>query len=200
MAKATAKPRRTQKQRSDSTRYEIVMAAARCISRQGFKAATLASIAKEAGVTWGAIQHHFGTKEAILDAVLDAGFEYTMERLQAVELMEKPLEERVTGFLKDYVKSLHHPVYQANLTIQRNEAELFIKSRKDRLQKEVDDLWWGLFGDVKLPKKKMNEIKNFTFMTLNGIGMDVMLFDDNEKRAKVHLRILRDNLLHMLTV
>jgi AcrR family transcriptional regulator len=200
MVQAKAKPRRTQKERSDSTRQQIVIAAATCISRAGFKAATMASIAKEAGITWGAIQHHFGTKEAILDAVLDAGFESTLERFETRHLAEKSLEYRVAGFLKDYAKTLHSPIYQANLTIQRNEPELFVKSRKDRMQKEVDELWWTLFGDVKIPKKRMNEIKNYTFMTLNGIGMDVMLFDEQQKRAKVNLRILRDNLLHMLAV
>ncbi|MBK6738875.1 MAG: helix-turn-helix transcriptional regulator [Haliea sp.] len=41
------------------------------IRETGFASATSTEIAKRAGVTWGAVQHHFGGKEEILEAVLE---------------------------------------------------------------------------------------------------------------------------------
>ena len=42
------------------------------IADVGFQKTTAAEIARRAGVTWGAVQHHFGGKEGILLAVLEA--------------------------------------------------------------------------------------------------------------------------------
>jgi AcrR family transcriptional regulator len=174
------------------------MAAARCISRAGFKAATMTSIAREAGVTWGAIQHHFGNKEAILDAVIEAGALGLRAGLQMDNVQFLALEVRIDQLLIAYEQKLGSPLYQANITIQRNEPELFAGSRASRLQQEIVDMWQDLFGDLKIPKQRMDDIRDFTFITLNGIAMFAMTFAEGRKGTKTHLGFLRENLLSML--
>ena len=41
-----------------------------CIAEQGFQRATASEITRRAGVTWGAVQHHFGGKDGLFEAVL----------------------------------------------------------------------------------------------------------------------------------
>ena len=53
----------------DSTRARLVDVAIACILDEGFYRASSDKIAKRAGVTWGVIQYHFGTREALLLAV-----------------------------------------------------------------------------------------------------------------------------------
>jgi AcrR family transcriptional regulator len=56
-------------------RERILQAAIAVIRSGGLAAASTASIASQAGLTWGAAQHHFGSKEEILEAVLGASHE-----------------------------------------------------------------------------------------------------------------------------
>lgn len=47
---------------AEQTRQDLIKAGERVFGRQGFSATRLSDIAKEAGVTRGAIYHHFGNK------------------------------------------------------------------------------------------------------------------------------------------
>lgn len=55
------------------TRAKVLSAAARIIRDRGYKAATMRAIALEAGIEAGSVYYHFGSKEDILDKVLDLG-------------------------------------------------------------------------------------------------------------------------------
>lgn len=54
----------------ESTPARVVDAAIACILEEGFYRASSNEIARRAEVTWGVIQYHFGTREALLLAVL----------------------------------------------------------------------------------------------------------------------------------
>ena len=60
----------------------MLSAAEELIAERGFAAASLAEIAEAAGVSKGAIYHHFRSKDDLLLALLDQHFE---ERMRAVE-------------------------------------------------------------------------------------------------------------------
>jgi AcrR family transcriptional regulator len=51
-------------------RSQIIAGAAACISKNGYSAASLTAIAKEAGVGKGVILYHFGNKDTLIEAVL----------------------------------------------------------------------------------------------------------------------------------
>ena len=59
----------------DSTRARVVDAAIACILDEGFYRASSNKIASRAGVTWGVIQYHFGTREALMVAVHERGLD-----------------------------------------------------------------------------------------------------------------------------
>ena len=59
----------------ESTRARVVDAAIDCILDEGFYRASSNKIAKRAGVTWGVIQYHFGTREALMLAVHERGLD-----------------------------------------------------------------------------------------------------------------------------
>ncbi|MCU1453644.1 MAG: regulatory protein TetR, partial [Acidimicrobiales bacterium] len=63
-----------------ATRQVMIDAAVASILERGFYRASSNEIARRAGVTWGVIQHHFGTRESLMLAVLEDG----MERFSAV--------------------------------------------------------------------------------------------------------------------
>jgi len=60
-----------QAERSAGTRAAIIAAAADLFGRGGFAETTMNQVAEAAGVAKGAIYHHFATKEALFEVVLE---------------------------------------------------------------------------------------------------------------------------------
>jgi AcrR family transcriptional regulator len=78
---------RTQAERSEGTRSALVDAARRLFGARGYAAVGTEEIVREAGVTRGALYHHFGGKEELLAAAF--------ERVEA-DLLER-ISERVVS-------------------------------------------------------------------------------------------------------
>lgn len=53
------------------TRKKILKAAVRLFARQGYHKTTISDIAQAIGLTTGAVFHHFSSKDALLDAVVE---------------------------------------------------------------------------------------------------------------------------------
>ena len=64
-------PRRTQAERSEATRGALLTAARRLFTEKGYAATGRDEIAAAAGVTRGALYHHFAGKEAVFRAVVE---------------------------------------------------------------------------------------------------------------------------------
>jgi AcrR family transcriptional regulator len=61
--------RRTQEQRRTATRAALLAAAAELVVESGVRAVTLARVGERAGYSRGIVTHHFGSKQALLDAL-----------------------------------------------------------------------------------------------------------------------------------
>ena len=89
--------------RHESRRRQIIDAAIRCFRKNGFHAASMASLAKEAGMSVGHIYHYFENKEAIIAAFIEdgiEGFRGYMEQMQAYEgsFVDAMVEQADFGF------------------------------------------------------------------------------------------------------
>jgi AcrR family transcriptional regulator len=78
------RPRRRQIDRSLETRALLIGAAIELLRRDGFAGASTAAIAKRAGVTTGALHHHFATKCDLFLGVLDQCNERVRTRLERI--------------------------------------------------------------------------------------------------------------------
>ncbi|MEV6174922.1 TetR/AcrR family transcriptional regulator [Streptomyces sp. NPDC051954] len=63
--------RRTQEQRRAETERRVLDAAMALIARSGSRAVTLAEVGEAAGYSRGIVYHHFGSRERLLEAVVD---------------------------------------------------------------------------------------------------------------------------------
>jgi len=59
--------------KAEATRQSILEAAARIFRRDGYAAARLTDIAAEIGMKAGSLYYHFGSREALVEAVMQAG-------------------------------------------------------------------------------------------------------------------------------
>jgi TetR/AcrR family transcriptional regulator, acrAB operon repressor len=99
--------RRT-KEQAANTRAAIVDSALRCFDRHGIASSTMEQIACEAGVTKGAVYHHFEGKHEILGAIRDQLSLPLLDEADTALLRasEMPALERVERFLIDCVQNL----------------------------------------------------------------------------------------------
>lgn len=67
----TAKAPRTQLERRELSEKQMLKAAIALFARQGYLKTTLTEIGKESGYTAGLVSHKFGSKEGLLQAVVD---------------------------------------------------------------------------------------------------------------------------------
>ncbi|HYC80920.1 MAG TPA: TetR/AcrR family transcriptional regulator [Solirubrobacterales bacterium] len=94
------KRRRTQAERSEATRGALMTAARRLFAAHGYDEVSAEEIVRAAGVTRGALYHHFGGKPKLLDAVYDQLEREVTERIARVVLgseLESPLEAMRAG-------------------------------------------------------------------------------------------------------
>ncbi|MBA3301104.1 MAG: TetR/AcrR family transcriptional regulator [Thermoleophilaceae bacterium] len=71
MARTTATPGRTQRERSAATTAELIDAARGLFAADGYAATLLEDVVREAGVTKGALYHHFAGKRELFRAVFE---------------------------------------------------------------------------------------------------------------------------------
>ncbi len=114
-----ARARRTHAERTAETRDRVMTAVVEAINEVGFGRTTANEIAKRAGVTWGAVQHHFGDKNGILAAVLEASFDRFAERLGDVP-DEPELEKRVGLFVERAWGHFSSAEYRTTFEILQN--------------------------------------------------------------------------------
>lgn len=63
--------RRTQAERRATTRQRVLDAAATLVAAQGTRAVSLAAVGEAAGYSRGIVNHHFGTKVGLLEALIE---------------------------------------------------------------------------------------------------------------------------------
>jgi AcrR family transcriptional regulator len=93
MAEAKQRGGRTQAERSATTREAIVAAATRLFAERGYEATGIDEVTRAAGVSKGALYHHYSDKADVLAAVYEDVETKLVERLVAVASRETdPLE------------------------------------------------------------------------------------------------------------
>jgi AcrR family transcriptional regulator len=84
--------------RSETTRQKILNAAIDLFSEVGYPAAGLGEIIERAGMTKGALYHHFDSKEALATAIIEQGSDLTRDAFHRVCQSSSPaLENMIHG-------------------------------------------------------------------------------------------------------
>ncbi|MFO7321249.1 MAG: TetR/AcrR family transcriptional regulator [Chloroflexota bacterium] len=106
--------RRT-KEEARQTRENILKAAATIIARSGIGAFTIEAVAQEAGVTKGGVLHHFPSREALLNGLIDHVIEAFNIRLQK-ELSTEPAGQP-GRWLRAYIRAVFSVQYDVQYLI-----------------------------------------------------------------------------------
>jgi AcrR family transcriptional regulator len=170
-----------------STRQRVIDAAVACILEEGFYRASSNKIARRAGVTWGVIQYHFGTREGLLLAVS----EYSAAEFDAAfanaEITGATLRERLESFADVMWHYYRRPEFLAymqltvNLSHDPTAAKRTRESLRDvqvRFARHLDRLMRAVLGDDVDPDSDLAErLSGLLFSTFRGLALDHELND-----------------------
>jgi TetR/AcrR family transcriptional regulator len=93
------KPEKKTNESSDASSVERILAAAEALfAEQGFNAASMSAIAEQAGVSKANIFHHFNSKQALYQAVVNNACKEARARIDALEQSRGCFVERLTQY------------------------------------------------------------------------------------------------------
>jgi AcrR family transcriptional regulator len=197
--------RRTQAERTAATRGAIVRAVVESIAEVGFQKTTASEITRRAGVTWGAVQHHFGGKDGILRAVLEDSFDRFAARLAEVPVAGASLEQRVSGFVDRAWEHFASPDYRSTFEILLNAEgdETATEAGEPIWQSEMftswNRVWSEIFSDVVLPRRKTVALQTFAISMFSGMAALAMLDRAIEPVRSAELELLKQTLLREMS-
>src|SRR3954449_6379314 len=114
----TPSSRRSQAERSATTREALLDATLQCLVENGYANTTTARVAERAGLSRGAHLHHFQTRDTLLAAAADHLSSKRGERLsRAVDALPAGGPDRIARGLDLMFDSYNNPLYQATLDL-----------------------------------------------------------------------------------
>lgn len=160
------------------TRGKVIQAAIDSIYRDGFHAAHTNRIAREAGVSWGVLQYHFGDKDGLLQAVLDHIFDDFLLTLSGATLDGETLRDRLNQFIDITWDLLSRKEYRVSQAILRNAGK--DKDSKINGQKQVkqwaarmSQLWDHLLREDATNSAMSETARHLLFAGLRGLADDI---------------------------
>jgi len=167
-------------ERASATKQRVVDAAVSSIPERGFYRASSNEIARRAGVTWGVIQHHFGTRQGLLVAVLDEGARRFHEEMAAARIDAATEPERLRQLVDILAGHYARPQYLAYLQILLNldhdpstsaDVRRTMRGVAERSQAHL----YRLLGDALGPAAEVPGLATEVFLLLRGFGISQQL-------------------------
>ncbi|MEU1850400.1 TetR/AcrR family transcriptional regulator [Streptomyces sp. NPDC019990] len=173
--------------RSRATRQRLLEAAVACLAEHGWAGSTVSAVAERAGVSRGAAQHHFPTREDLFTAAVEYVAEERSTALRAL-FPEDAAEDRhaVVAALVDLYTG---PLFRAALHLwvaATNEDQLRprVTELESRAGREIHRIAVDLLGaDETLPG--VRETVQGLLDMARGLGLANLLTDDTARRERV---------------
>ncbi len=180
--------REPQQDRSRATRARLLGSAIDCLAELGWSASTVAVVAEHAGVSRGAAQHHFPTREALFTAALE---HITIERGEQLrrQIVERRIEldtEAIVGLVFDLFSGTFFRAALVLWVAAASEPQLReqIVPLEARIGREVHRVVVDLLG-VDETVSGVRETVQATLDLARGLGLANLLSDDSARRAGI---------------
>lgn len=166
-----------QASKSLRTRDRILSSTIALIKEGGFSAASSKRIADRAGMTWGAAQHHFGSKDDILRAVTETSHRKFVARFADMSA-DGPIEERISLLVEGMWAHYQDDVYLAAVEILMASRDLDPSTRHEVIERPGPDhlaMMKRLFPEVGATSEELLEALIYTHCLLTGLTLQKTL-------------------------
>jgi len=197
---ALAARRRTQEERSATTRAKLLDATIDCLHELGYARTTTTDIATRAGVSRGAQLHHFPTKGELVTTAVEHLFNRRTEEFRNAFANLPPGADRVQHAVDLLWSMVSGPTFYAWL-------ELAVAARTDpSLHQSVVPMAQRFFDTVLTTFHELfpqrggpyaEQSPAFAFAVMQGLALEQMMLKDDQRVARI-LELVK--LLGMLTI
>ncbi|MGW0755168.1 TetR/AcrR family transcriptional regulator [Streptomyces sp. NPDC002814] len=173
--------------RSRATRQRLLEAAVACLAEHGWAGSTVSVVAERAGVSRGAAQHHFPTREDLFTAAVEYVAEERSTALRALFPQGAAGDRRaVVAALVDLYTG---PLFRAALHLwvaASNEAQLRprVTELEARVGRETHHIAVDLLGADESHPGVRETVQGLLDMA-RGLGLANLLTDDEPRRERV---------------
>lgn len=178
-----------QQERSRTTRRRLVEASVESLAEFGWNGTTVAAVAQRAGVSRGAAQHHFRTREDLVTAAVEylGEFQVAELRRQAENLPsgETRIQHVVDMLLDLYTCPTFRAALQLWVVASTDEAlRATLVPLQARVGREAHRLAVDLLG-VDESQPGVREMVQSTLDLARGLGLANILADDTRRRRRI---------------
>lgn len=187
MTSAQAPSREPQQDRSRITRRRLLEAAIECLAELGWTGTTVAVVAERAGVSRGAAQHHFRTREELVTAAVEYGAEVRLAQTHAHLaglVAERPSTIDVLTMLAELFTS---PLFVASLHLwvaasSDPQLRAQVVPLEAHVGRETHRLTIAALGADE-SRQGVRETVQATLDMIRGLGLAALLTDDSARRT-----------------
>jgi AcrR family transcriptional regulator len=181
--------RQPQQDRSRATRKRLLEAAIECLAELGWTGSTVAVVAERAGVSRGAAQHHFPTREDLVTAAVEYVAEERTARLRA-HVADLPTGPGRTRAVIDLIESMYTgPLFRAALQLWvAASSDEQLRARVVPLEAHVGREAHRAVLELLGASEKHPGVREMVQATLDlarGLGLANLLTDDIRRRGRI---------------
>jgi AcrR family transcriptional regulator len=188
--------RRTQAERSETTRKQLLDAAIKLVRAKGFGGLRTVEVSELAGVSRGALLHHFKNKHALVVAVLQYVNEISLtqsaRRAQSARTVGDPIEGIIQDardfYFGDYF-FLELAIAMGNESSQSLKRQTYQISRPTRFS--VEAAWLDTLMSAGLPKQLAGDVLALTMSVVRGFSVRMLIENDPDQFTRL-LKVWRD--------
>lgn len=192
-----------QAQKSASTRKLIVEAALQCLIKYGYGQTTTPRIADEAGLSRGAMMHHFSNRNRVIQAAIE---HLHTKRLHAFRRAISALPEgkpHLHDALTAYWRHATHPLFVAfhELAVASRtdkDLEKILRPAQQAFYREWYNLAVDLFPEWQTDRKSFDLALNMVQVTLDGLAISRLSTPVNEQAETELIEYLEECLRNLM--
>lgn len=176
--------RRSQEERSAETRRRLIDAAIEVLREEGYANLTISKVSQSAGLTNGAMQHHFTSRDDLLLALLEAVYPVLQIPFDAIAAEGLPPKMRISRLVDNLWSIYSRPEYLAVWDIalgSRGDARLWprVRAYQKEITQQMRNELVRLFADLDLSGDDAERILAIPVGCIRGIAFLEMFGKDH---------------------
>ena len=170
-------PRRRQEDRSAETQGRLIAAAVQSLHELGFAATSVDRIATSAGLTRGALTHHFATKADLIAQVMHAVSDQRHLRLGESYDELRHIQDRYERMVRALWQAIYgDPAYVATVEIllgSRSDPDLMarVEAERSRSADAIYSVWEEKLGGSGISPERRSDAMHLTIAALRGLAV-----------------------------
>ena len=177
--------RQNQEERSRQTQARVTQATIECILEKGIRATSTVDVARLAGVSRGALVHHYPSKTLLMQAALEDLLSREVESVREMAVKVKAGELNFDSLLKALHEHFKGDLYMVTLeylTNARTDPDIMkvLIPLAAKFNDSLEQIWEQLVASSKHTSHQNRVALNATLCMMRGIGAQSIWRDDPE--------------------